>query len=69
MVADNGAVVLFDQFDTVRGSIAVLLIDPQGPDVVKLTFDDIASAIGATESDIFHQDRHGTAPGSRRSPG
>ena len=50
LVADNGTVVLFDQFDNVKGPIAVLLIDRQGQDVVKQTFGDVARANGATQT-------------------
>ncbi|WP_300341736.1 hypothetical protein [Accumulibacter sp.] len=57
--ADDGTVVLFDQFDNIKGPTAVLLVNPQGHDVVRLTFDEIARAIGATESRVLHQAKHG----------
>lgn len=59
LVANDGAVVLFDQFDNILGPIAVLLINPQGQDVAVLTFDDIRRLVGAPTADIAQQARHG----------
>ena len=59
LVAPDGAVLLFDQFDNILGPIAVLLINPQGLDVAVLTFDDIRRVVGAAPADIAHLARHG----------
>ena len=59
LVANDGSVLLFDQFDNILGPIAVLLINPQGQDVASLTFDDIRRVVGATPADIAHQACHG----------
>ena len=59
LVANDGAVLLFDQFDNILGPIAVLLINPQGQDVALLTFDDMRRLVGATPADIAHHARHG----------
>lgn len=59
LVANDGSVLLFDQFDNILGPIAVLLINPKGQDVAVLTFDDIRRVAGAPPADIAHQARHG----------
>lgn len=59
LVANDGAVLLFDQFDNILGPIAVLLINRRGQDVALLTFDDIRRVVGAQPADIAHQARHG----------
>lgn len=59
LVANDGTVVLFDQFDNILGPIAVLLINPQGQDVALLGFDDIRRVVGTAPADMAQQARHG----------
>ena len=59
LVADDGRVVLFDQFDNVKGPFAVLLIDPQGHEVVRLSFKEIVSLSGQDEDAVVRQARYG----------
>ena len=58
-VADDGTVVLLDQYDNIFGPIAILVIDPKGSDVAALSFDAIAGVARVSRAQIAARARHG----------